>query len=300
MRFGASPIAWSNDDMPELGGETSLETCLTDIRETGYSGAELGRKFPRNSEALLPVLKKHELSLVGGWYSGHLLARSAAEEIEALQNHMALLKACGSEVFIFAECSNAIHGNMNLGLSQKPSLDQTQWREFGARLTEVADYIAAQGFRFAYHHHTGTVVETGADLDCFLAETGPSVGLTLDTGHAFVGGIDCADLIRKHPGRIAHVHCKDVRLSVFETIRQSDASFLAGVLAGMFTVPGDGIIDYEPIFSALAEIGYDNWVIVEAEQDPALADPRAYALMGLTHVKSCIARANDKAESANA
>ncbi|ABI76592.1 2-keto-myo-inositol dehydratase [Hyphomonas neptunium ATCC 15444] len=302
MRFGASPIAWSNDDMPELGADTSLDTCLTDIRETGYSGAELGRKFPRNSQALLPILKQHQLSLVGGWYSGHLLTRSAAEEIEALQDHMALLKACGSEVFIFAECSNAIHGSMDLGLSQKPYLSPPQWREFGTRLTEVADYIAAQGFRFAYHHHTGTVVETSTDLECFLAETGPSVGLTLDTGHAFVGGIDCPDLIRKHPGRIAHVHCKDVRLGIFENIRQNDASFLTGVLAGMFTVPGDGDIDYTPIFGALADIRYDNWIIIEAEQDPAKADPRTYASMGLAHVKNCIERSynKDKVESADA
>lgn len=288
MRVGVSPIAWSNDDMPELGGDTTLEACLADVRDVGFAGVELGRKFPRTPDALLPVLKRFDLALVGGWFSGNLLKWSAEEEIAALQAHKQLLQACGSEVFVYAECSNAVHGNRNIGLSGRPGLDDETWRNFGSRLTTVADYLVSEGFRFAYHHHTGTAVETAEDLESFFAATGESVGLTVDSGHAFVGGIDCVDVIRRHPARISHVHCKDVRCEVFEQAVESDISFLDGVLSGMFTVPGDGGIAFAPIFEALAEIGYDDWVIVEAEQDPAKADPRRYAEVGFAHVTGCI------------
>jgi inosose dehydratase len=287
MKFGVSPIAWSNDDMPELGGETTLESCLTDVGELGFDGVELGGKFPRQSAELLPILRSHGLSLVGGWFSGNCLVNSAEEEIAALRAHQDLLRACGSDVFVYAECSNAVHGNRSVGLSGRPVLDSGAWRTFGERLTGIAEYLGSEGFRFAYHHHTGTVVETAADLEQFLAVTGDAVGLTLDTGHAFVGGIDCAEIIRKVPARIAHVHCKDVRRSIFETVRKDDQSFLDGVLAGMFTVPGDGDIDFGPVFEALGHIRYDDWIIVEAEQDPALANPRLYARLGLDHVRSC-------------
>ncbi len=296
MRVGVSPIAWSNDDMPELGGDTPLESCLADVRDVGFTGVELGRKFPRTSDALLPILRSFELSLVGGWFSGNLLKWSPDEEIAALQAHMELLKACGSEVFIYAECSNAVHGDRAVGLSRRPGLDAEGWRGFGSRLTHVADYVAAEGFRFAYHHHTGTVVETARDLDAFFAATGSTVGLTLDTGHALVGGIDTVDVIRRHPERIAHVHCKDVRNEVLAQVVASDTSFLDGVLAGMFTVPGDGGIAFAPIFEALADIGYDEWVIVEAEQDPAKADPRCYAEQGFAHLAHCMNSAR-RAES---
>jgi len=281
IRFGVSPIAWANDDMPELGGDTPLENILGDIQELGFAGVELGGKFPRDAATLKPLLAHYRLDLIGGWYSGSLLEQSAQDEIAALQPHLALLKAMGSTVFVFAETSNAIHGRRDRSLRDTPRLDAADWPRFGQRMTEVADYIQGQGIHFAYHHHLGTVVERPEDLRAFLAHTGPAVGLTLDTGHAALGGIDPAQVIREHPGRIAHVHCKDVRRDVFATVRDAGSSFLDGVLAGMFTVPGDGGLDYAAIMAALAQIHYQGWIVIEAEQDPALADPRTYAKLGL-------------------
>ena len=281
IRFGVSPIAWANDDMPELGGDTPLESILRDIQELGFEGVELGGKFPRTAATLKPLLARYRLDLIGGWYSGSLLTQSAHDEIVALQPHLELLKAMGSKVFVFAETSNAIHGQRNHAMSDTPQLGADEWAVFGQRLTEVADYIQAQGIRFAYHHHLGTVVERAADLQAFLRHTGASVGLTLDTGHAALGGIDALKLIAEHPGRVAHVHCKDVRRDVFDKIRAAGSSFLDGVLAGMFTVPGDGGLDYAALMAALAKINYSGWIVIEAEQDPALADPRTYAQLGL-------------------
>jgi inosose dehydratase len=285
IRFGVSPIAWINDDMPELGGDTALEQVLAEARDIGFTGIELGGRFPRDPSALTALLARFHLSLVGGWYSTSLLTRSAREEIAALQAHLALLQALGCSVFICAETSNAVHGDRGRPLSNTPRLERNAWTQFGARLTEVADYVTTAGLRLAYHHHLGTVVETGEDIERFLAATGASVGMTIDTGHARLGGADPIALIRTHPLRVAHVHCKDIRGAVFRKIKASDGSFLRGVLDGMFTVPGDGDLDFGEVMQALAEISYAGWVIVEAEQDPAIADPRRYGELGLATLR---------------
>lgn len=281
IRFGVSPIAWSNDDMPELGGDTPVETILSDAEVIGFQGVELGGRFPREPAALKFMLENHGLDLVAGWYSGSLLIREVDEEIAAAQDHLRLLKAIGVGVWVHAETSNAIHGQRGAPLSATPRLDRAAWRMFGDRVTRFADYIASQGLRFAYHHHLGTVVERQQDLDAFLEATGDGVGLTLDTGHAALGGIDAVAVIRRHASRIAHVHCKDIRPEVFKRVEACNQSFLDGVLSGMFTVPGDGSLDFGAVMHALADIDYTGWIVIEAEQDPAIAPPKPYGELGL-------------------
>jgi inosose dehydratase len=285
IRFGVSPIAWVNDDMPELGGDTSLETILRDAKEIGFEGIELGGKFPREANALKAAIAPFDIDIVGGWYSGNLLVQDADAEIATLQNHLRLLKAVGSTVFVFAETSNAVHSNRSVPLEGAPRLRSGDWKQFGERLSRVADYLAGEGLKFAYHHHLGTVVESQADMDAFVAATSQSVGFTLDTGHAALGGVKTVDIIERHPARVAHVHCKDVRGAVHAETRRTGKSFLDGVLAGMFTVPGDGSVDFGPVMEALKRIGYEGWIIVEAEQDPARANPRTYGQLGLATLK---------------
>jgi inosose dehydratase len=285
IRFGVSPIAWANDDMPELGGDTPLETILREAKEIGFEGVELGGKFPREASTLKAAIAPFGLDIVGGWYSGNLLVQDADAEIAALQDHLRLLTAMGSTVFVFAETSNAVHGNRYVPLEGAPRLRSRDWKQFGERLSDVADYLAGEGLKFAYHHHLGTVVENQADMDAFVAATSPSVGFTLDTGHAALGGVKAVDMIERHPERIAHVHCKDVRDVVHAETRRTGKSFLDGVLAGIFTVPGDGSIDFGAVMKALKRIGYEGWIIVEAEQDPALASPRTYGELGLATLK---------------
>jgi inosose dehydratase len=282
IRFGVSPIAWINDDMPELGGDTPVDTVLADAKEIGFSGVELGGKFPRDSQALRSLLGAYSLELVGGWYSSSLLTRSAEQEIEALRAHLDLLQALGSSVFVIAETSNAIHANRSVPLTASPVLGDAEWRAFGERMTAVGDFVRSEGLALAYHHHLGTVVESDEELARFLDATGPSVGLTLDTGHAALGGIDALRVIKSAPERIAHVHCKDVRRHVFDEVKARGSSFLDGVLEGMFTVPGDGDLDFSVVMKTLSKVAYSGWIIIEAEQDPAVADPRTYAELGLS------------------
>jgi inosose dehydratase len=292
IRFGVSPIAWINDDLPALGGSTPLESVLEEARDVGFSGIELGGKFPRDANVLQALLNRYQLALVGGWYSANLLTRPAAAEIQAMQSHLGLLKAMGCKVFILAETSNAIHCDQGSPLSATPRLAGSAWDEFGRKLTDVGDYLAEMGLRMAYHHHLGTVVESQQDLDRFLDCTGRSVGLTVDTGHAALGGIDALALIQDHPLRVAHVHCKDIRARVFHEVKSDSRSFLSGVISGMFTVPGDGDLEFAGVMQALAKIGYAGWIIVEAEQDPAVATPKPYAALGLKTLRREAAAAN--------
>lgn len=291
VRIGVSPIAWINDDLPELGGDTPVETVLRDAHELGFEGIELGGKFVRDPQALAAQLGAHELSLIGGWWSAALLTRPVAEEIAALQQHLHLLEALGSNVFIVAECSNAIHADRRRPLAASPRLRPEEWPRFGERLSALAAYLDQHGLRLAYHYHLGTVVEREADIEQLVAHTDRRVGFVLDTGHAALGGIDAQRLIRTHPERIVHVHAKDVRRRVFEQMKQRDGSFLDGVLAGMFTAPGDGDLEWRGVASALRAMDYDGWVVVEAEQDPALADPRTYGRIGLDTVRALLGAA---------
>ncbi len=289
IRIGVNPICWSNDDMRELGGETSLETCLGEAAEVGFEGMELGHKFPREAAALRAALEPFGLDCVSAWYSAALLERDADAEIAAMRPHLDLLRAMGCEVLVFAETSNAIHGSVGTPLSRRPVLATAQWVEFGRRMTAVADATLRQGVRLVYHHHMGTVVQSEADIDALMAATGDSVHLLLDTGHATWGGADPAILAARHRSRISHVHAKDVRAGVMAQAAAEDWSFLHAVVEGVYTVPGDGMVDYRAAFRALP--GYSGWVVIEAEQDPARANPLHYARLGFANLKRFLAEA---------
>ena len=294
IRIGANPIGWSNDDLTAIGGETSLETCLAEAREAGIVGMELGNKFPREPAALKAALAPYDMACIGGWYSIELLTRSAVEEFEAAKAHRQLLKAMGTDVFIVCECSNTIHGNRDIPLSRRPVMAAGDWATFGARVTEFATMLADEGLRLCYHHHMGTVVQTEADIAAFMAATKAPANLLLDTGHATWGGADPAALARRYGDRITHVHCKDVRPDIRKASDAADLSFLDSILGqgealGVYTVPGDGCVDYVAVFEALAD--YSGWIVLEAEQDPVKANALTYAKKGVAHLKAALKEA---------
>jgi inosose dehydratase len=283
IRIGANPIGWSNDDMPELGGHIPLEQCLAEAKAAGFEGMELGNKFPREAEKLKPILDAHRLALVSGWHSTFLIERDAAAEFQAARAHASLLKALGCKVLIAAECTRTVHGDKAKRLSRRPVMTEPEWQRFTARLTAFAEKLAGIGLTLVYHHHMGTVVQSEAEIDRAMRDTGPAVKLLLDTGHATWGGADPVALARRYRDRIAHVHAKDVRGEVMRRSGREDWSFLVSVIEGVYTVPGDGTIDFVSVFRELS--GYDGWVVVEAEQDPEKADPATYARMGCANVR---------------
>jgi inosose dehydratase len=285
VRLGINPITWTNDDMPELGGDIPLETCLAEARLAGFSGIEMGGKFPRDAAVLRPLLDRHGLRLVSGWYSAHLARRTAAEEAGKVDAHLRLLAAMGCTVMVFAEGHGSTDGDPAAPLSRRPLLAEHEWTAFCARLDETARHLRRHGVRLAFHHHMGTVVQTQDEIDRLMAGTGDDVGLLLDTGHlAFAGG-DPIAVAKRHAHRIVHVHCKDVRADVLRASLAADASFLRSVLDGVFTVPGDGSIDFGAVLAPLAQADYSGWLVVEAEQDPAKAHPLTYARMGFDNLR---------------
>ena len=285
VALGINPITWTNDDMPELGGDIPLETCLSEARAAGYAGIELGGKFPREAPVLRPILARHDLGLVSGWYSAQLCRRSVADEIAAVTDHLDLLAAMGCPVMVFAEGHGSTDGNPAAPLSGRPVLADAAWPPFCAKLNEMARHLRARGVRLAFHHHMGTVVQTEAEIDRLMANTTADVGLLLDTGHLVFAGGDPVAVARRHGARIVHVHCKDVRASVLTDVLRNDRSFLRAVLDSVFTVPGDGSIDFTAVLRELRQAGYAGWLVVEAEQDPAKAHPLTYARLGFDNLK---------------
>ncbi len=288
VKFGISPLTWTNDDMPSLGGEIPLETCLSEMSEAGFVGTELGTKYPREPEVIIPLLAQYNLSIASGWFSGNLFDKNQTveKEIEAFKSHLELLSKADCRATVYGEVSNTVHGRMDTPLSKRYIVkNDDEWKWYGERLTKFAEYVKSQGLDVGFHHHMGTLVESVSDIDKLMKYSGNALGLTLDTGHVTFAGGDPISVIEKHAERIVHVHFKDVRPDILKKVHDEDLSFLQAVLEGIYTVPGDGCIDYPSVFKALKKIGYAGWLLVEAEQDPGKAHPLTYAKLAMKNLR---------------
>jgi inosose dehydratase len=284
VRIGTNPIAWSNDAMPELGGETPLNTCLQQAALAGFTGIEMGGKFPREPKALASVLARFKLSLISGWYSANLVDNSVEQEWAQLEPHIDLLCSQGCSVLVFAETWQESFMETYRPMSTRPTLAADRFAQYGHKLSDLADKCLEKGIRLAVHHHIGSVIESQQDVIDLMHNTRESVGLLLDTGHAVSCGVDPLVVIQEFGSRICHVHCKDIRKPQWEIAKAKDQGFMESVLEGMFTVPGDGFIDYPAILAALNQAAYSGWLVVEAEQDPEKADPFVYAQKGYQYL----------------
>ena len=288
VKIGINPISWMNDDLPSLGGETPLEVALAEGAQIGYRGFELGNKFPKEPAALRAVLGKYGLECVSGWYSGRLATGSVEDEIAAVGPHLHLLAENAAKVMVYGEVANAIQGQPQPLYKRPQFISVQQWQEYADKLTAFAQYTLSQGVRLSYHHHMGAYVETPADVDRLMALTGDEVGLLFDSGHITFAGGNALMVLQKHIARISHVHCKDVRPAVMKLARNRNWSFLQAVINGTFTVPGDGMIDFAGLLQELYKHDYRGWLVVEAEQDPAVAPSYQYAEMGYRHLAALV------------
>ena len=300
VRIGINPLSWSNDDLPSLGGETPLETALREGKEIGYEGFELGNKFPKDGPGLKAKLDEFGLACVSGWYSGFLAelapgqdnAQAVADEIQRCQAHMSKLQYNGVQVVVYGECAGTVQGQMNTPVARRPQFaNDALWQAYAERLNAFGEHLLkTYGLKLAYHHHMGAYVESPADVDKLMQLTDPAkVFLLFDTGHAYFGGATTpAELLSRHARRVVHVHCKDVRSPVIQQARNEGWSFLHGVINGTFTVPGDGSIDYVEVLRTLKDSGYQGWLVVEAEQDPAVAPSYVYAKKGYDTLRGLV------------
>ena len=284
IKLGIAPIAWSNDDMPELGGETTLEQCLSEASKAGFTGIESGGKFPKNSKELIPKLEKENLQLCSGWYGATLLKNPPKEEFKLMREQMDLFKDCKSPCMVFAEVTNSVQGDPKTPLSKKPKLSEDEWKLLISRINEISKMMIDENMPLAYHHHMGTVIETEDETRRLIESTSDSVKLLIDTGHMLSAGGNSIKLTEDFMERIIHVHCKDIRKDVLEKSLKNDSTFRQAFLDGAFTVPGDGCIDYKPFLTVLKNRNYEGWLVVEAEQDPAKANPFEYAKIGYNYL----------------
>jgi inosose dehydratase len=280
IRLGIAPIGWSNDDLPELGGDIPLEQCLREAKQAGYAGVEKGGKFPMDPKVLGPILEEHDLVLVSGWFSGELRHGSIEREKRRIATQLDLYQALGVPVMVYAETTGTVQSEIDTPVAARPRMPEEEFKSYGDKLTEFAEWLQAEGCPMTFHHHMGTVVETEGEIDLLMSRTGDAVALLFDTGHLTFAGGDVLATARRHGRRINHVHCKDIRGDVLARLKAESWSFPKGVIEGVFTVPGDGTIDFGAFAKVLAEIGYSGWVVVEAEQDPKKANPLEMARIG--------------------
>ena len=272
---------------------------MSEGRQIGYEGFELGNKFPKDGPGLKAKLDQFGLACVSGWYSGFLAEDTVENEVPRCEAHLRRLQYNGVKVVVYGECAGTVQGSIDTPLAKRPRFaSEDLWQAYAQRLNAFGAHVQnTYGITLAYHHHMGAYVESPEDVDQLMALTDPAtVGLLYDTGHAYFGGAtDPVALLKKHVGRVVHVHCKDVRAKVIAQARNDGWSFLTGVINGTFTVPGDGVIDYNAILSVLHAAGYQGWLVVEAEQDPAVAPSYAYAKKGFETLRGIVDRLNQKA-----
>ena len=294
-KLGIAPIAWWNDDLEELSEDVSLEECLRQASEAGFTGMETGRRFPMDAKVLGPILKAHTMSVCGGWFSGLLLDGDMETEKQRIAPQMALFKAVNAPCIVYGECARTIQGDRSKPLATKPKLSEDEIKVYARKMTKFGEWCAEQGMPLSYHHHMAAVIETEPELDMFMKHSGEGIPLLFDAGHmAFAGG-DVMRVIDKHHKRITHVHTKDVRMDVIDKLDRTRESFLDAVVNGAFTVPGDGSLDFEAILKKLADHGYEGWFVVEAEQDPAVAPSYVCADKGYQHLRMLVARVQEHA-----
>ena len=292
IKIGIAPIAWSNDDLPELGGITPVEQCLSEAKQAGFKGIELGGKFPRNLNILKYLLDHFEIKMPGGWYGSKLRERSIDDEWFYMQEQIKLLQFVGASVFIFADISGSIQSEKEKKLSTRPKLNKDEWIEYCNKISEISNRLQDIGLPMSYHAHMGTIIQTEEDIEKFLEYSNKNTYLLYDTGHIKFAQGNLNRILVKFIERINHIHCKDIRKDILNIVLNEDLSFPESFLKGVFTVPGDGCIDYQPLLEILKKNKYNKWLVVEAEQDPKKANPFEYAKIGFNYLNNILIELN--------
>ena len=291
VKIGISPIAWQNDDMPDMTADYTMEQALRESREIGYTGVERGQRMPHDTNGLRAYLDANDIALCGGWCSGNLLVNDLATEIAAITQQVDQFIALNAPCIVYAECSNTVQGNITVPVNSRPKLSRAEVLAYAAKLSDVAKWSADRGMPMAYHHHMGSIIESEDDVNALMQGSTPDLHLCFDTGHLLFGGGDVLATLKRWGDRVHHVHFKDIRPEIVKDVRANDRSFLDAVIAGAFTVPGDGCIDFQAVANQLKAMDYAGWIVVEAEQDPAKANPYTYSKMGYEHIIQVCAKA---------
>jgi inosose dehydratase len=284
VKIGISPIAWQNDDLPDITKDFTMEQALRESRDIGYTGVERGQRMPHDTEGLRQYLEANDIALCGGWCSGNSLVNDFAAECDATRQQVAQFIALDAPCIVYAECSNTVQGLQNVPVNNRPKLSRDDIMTYGKKISELAKWMADQGMPMAYHHHMGSIIESEDDVNWLMDGSSHEVNLCFDTGHLLFGGGNVMATLDRWGDRVHHVHYKDIRPHIVKDVRDNNLSFLDAVIAGAFTVPGDGCIDFQEVTHKLKAMDYSGWIVVEAEQDPAKAPPYEYSKLGYDNI----------------
>lgn len=285
VKLGIAPIAWTNDDMPDLGAENTFEQCISEMALAGFTGCEVGNKYPKDTTVLKKALDLRGMQICNAWFSTFLTTKPYEETEKEFIKHITFLKEMGAKVVGVSEQGHSIQGTDLSIFDDKYVMNDEEWDMLCTGLNKLGKVAKDMGITLTFHHHMGTVVQTAAEIDRLMENTDPELfNLLFDSGHLAYCGEDYMYIVKKYINRIKHVHLKDIRPDVIADVKAKGESFLQGVRKGTFTVPGDGVIDFAPIFDVLAENGYEGYVLVEAEQDPAIANPFEYAVKARKYI----------------
>lgn len=286
VKLGLAPIAWTNDDMPELGGENTFEQCVSEMALAGFTGSEIGNKYPKDAKVLKEALDLRGIKIASRWFSSFLATKPYEEVEKEFIAELEFLAAVGADRINVSEQSYSIQGTDKAVFEEKPNFTDEEWKIFCEGLNKLGKIAVERGFKLCFHHHMGTCVQTVAETERMMDNTDEKyVFLCFDTGHFTFSSEDPVSIAKKYAKRIGHVHLKDVRADVVKQVRDNKWSFLKAVREGAFTVPGDGCVDFPAVFKELAAANYEGWFVVEAEQDPAKANPLKYAMMARKYIK---------------
>jgi inosose dehydratase len=288
VKIGIAPINWTNDDDCRLGGEISFEQCIAEMSSAGYQGTEIGNKYPKDPINLVNALQTHNLQVSSSWMSTYFTEEGRyVETLENFMHHLSFMKAVDAHMINICECGSSIQqSEAAIFGNTKPKFTKKQWNLLINGLHELGRISADHNMKISYHFHLGTGVQTKEEIDYLMAHTSPNLfGLLLDTGHAYAAEVSPHYLLSKYGSRINQVHLKDVRNRILDQVRLKKLTFMDAVREGMFTVPGDGDIDFISIFSTLNDLNYEGWFVVEAEQDPRIANPLEYAVKARSFIK---------------
>lgn len=281
VKLGIAPIAWTNDDMPDLGKENTFEQCVSEMALAGFTGSEVGNKYPKDPEVLKKALELRGVEICNQWFSSFLITKPFEEVEKEFRAQLTFLKAMGSKIIGASEQSHSVQGQMETPVfGHKYVMNDEEWELLCTGLNKLGKIAKEEyGISLTFHHHMGTVVQTAEETARLMEGTDPEyVNLLFDSGHFAYCGEDPVAMVKKYVDRIKHVHLKDIRPDVVAKVKAEDMSFLAGVRAGAFTIPGDGCVDFDSIFKVLEEADYTGYMVVEAEQDSAKANPLEYAI----------------------
>lgn len=285
VKLGIAPIAWTNDDMPDLGAENTFEQCVSEMALAGFTGCEVGNKYPRDTAVLKKALELRGMQICNAWFSSFLTTKPYEEVEKDFIEHITFLKEMGAKVVGISEQGHSIQGTDKPIFEAKYVMNDEEWDTLCTGINKLGKVAKDMGIKLCFHHHMGTVVQTEDEIDRLMANTDPELfGLLFDCGHLAYCGEDYMSVLNKYADRIRHVHLKDIRPEKVEQVKREHLSFLQGVRLGTFTVPGDGVIDFKPIFDVLEKTGYEGYVLVEAEQDPAIANPLEYAIKARKYI----------------